>query len=213
MVDKVINSSIDAQLQVLQTISLNLANVSTPGYIRQSSFVQHLNGSIVASNKVSTGHLDSAIRQTDNHLDFAVLGKSLFVVELQGQTYVTQDGRFHVDSEGRLRHVSGAYAVSAGGYIDAAADNLAQQLKMVSTTYSNVALTPMSAGLYNADWSQWHVDDNVRVVSGALNHVQHDSTADTIGMLQVQRSIESLQKTYQAYDAVVSYGITELGGR
>jgi flagellar basal body rod protein FlgG len=32
-------------------------------------------------------------------------------------------------------------------------------------------------------------------------------------MMRIQRSVESLQKAYQTYDAAIGYGISELGRR
>lgn len=215
MIEKVVNESINVQLATLRATSLNIANVTTPGHLRQTSFTQVIEDEIVSSTQIATSQLNGSIRQTENDLDFAVLESALFVVEHQGTLMVTQDGRFHKDENGQLRHISGAIAMTENGPItpEGKPEELAKQMWTVSTEQQHVELIADSSGLYKPDWSEWNSNKSSRVINKALNQTSHDTTADVVEMMQTQRSIESIQKAYQAYDAAMSYGITELGRR
>jgi flagellar basal-body rod protein FlgF len=215
MIEAVITEGINTQLQSLATTSNNVANANTPGYLRQTSFTQVLDAQIQTQTQVSSKQLSGAIKQTGKLYDFAVLGKSLFVVELQGELRLTQDGRFHLNEAGDLVHISGAMAMTSEGPLAAntEADQIAARLWTVSTSESYTNLQPAEMGLYLANLDDWKTNDDSKVLAQALNYTEHNATADVLEMMRIQRSVESLQKAYQTYDAAIGYGISELGRR
>jgi flagellar basal body rod protein FlgG len=212
MIEAIIIDGIHSQLESLKTASQNITNATTPGYIRQATLEQYLNGKIAVSTQVASSQLQGMIKQTGREHDFAVLNSGLFVVELNGELMLTQDGRYHVDESGILRHISGAIAMSTQGPIQANdTDDIADQFWLVTTDQPYVSLEEQGQGLYQVDWQQWQNSEKAQVVAKSLNLANRDAATDSVHLLKIQRNIESLQKAYQTYDSTLSYGISELG--
>lgn len=212
MIEAIVLDGIHSQLDSLKTVSLNITNATTPGYIRQSTFTKYVNGKVEVSTQVASSHLQGMIKQTGEEFDFAVLNSGLFVVENNGELMLTQDGRYHVDESGLLRHVSGAIAMSTQGPIQAyPSKDLESKFWIVTTDQPYVSLEEKGKGLYQVDWQQWQNDDEAKVLSKSLNLANKNAAEDSVYLLKIQRNVESLQKAYQTYDSTLSYGISELG--
>ncbi len=119
-------TGLDAQQMQLDTISHNLANVSTNGYKRSHAVFEDLlyqnmrqaGGQETQQNQLPTGlQLGTGVRpvasariftqgnlqQTGNTFDMAVNGNGFFSVEMpDGTVSYTRDGSFRVDSAGQL---------------------------------------------------------------------------------------------------------------
>jgi flagellar basal-body rod protein FlgF len=108
----------------LDTVSNNLANVSTNGYKQdRTGFVGVLERAqaeggdktapgpaktFPAIAEVATDHGTGKIRRTDRPLDFALQGDGFFKLRnAQGEVEYTRDGRFHLNSEGQLADQQG----------------------------------------------------------------------------------------------------------
>ncbi|MCV2885323.1 flagellar hook-basal body complex protein [Aestuariibacter sp. AA17] len=213
MIEKIVNDSINLQLLKLSNTSNNLANASTPGYLPSGTFIEVVEGQQSVQRFVNADSLKTAIRQTENPLELAVMNGGMFIVEKQGQQYLTQDGRFHINSDGNIAHISGAYPVTSEGTQLTEADTslLSSLIQTVKPSAQHLDLQPQDQGLYTPQWSQWNVDERANVLPQALNQTRQSTTTDVVNMLETQRAIESLQKAYQTYDTTVSYGISELG--
>jgi flagellar basal-body rod protein FlgG len=140
-------TGMEAQQTQLDTISNNLANVSTNGYKRAHAVFEDLmyqnlrqagaNSSeqttlptglqvglgtraVATSRTFSQGNL----QQSANNLDIAVLGNGFFEVQMpDGTTGYTRDGSFQVDAAGQLVTNNG-YAVQPGISIPAGAQSV-----------------------------------------------------------------------------------------
>jgi len=123
-----VSSSIDALTQEFETITHNLANVSTAGYKRRcNTFSKSLEEQMTGLLEQMTGtgeetyspgiiELNSSIdfsqgniSVTGRSLDFAIYGKGFFVIETPNGPLYTRNGIFHtnqnrqiVDSQGRI---------------------------------------------------------------------------------------------------------------
>jgi flagellar basal-body rod protein FlgG len=130
-------TGMEAQQTQLDTISNNLANVSTNGYKRahavfEDLMYQNLRSAGAASSEQTTlptglqvglgtravatsrNFSQGNLQQSGNNLDVAILGNGFFEVQMpDGTTGYTRDGSFQVNASGQLVTNNG-YAVNPG---------------------------------------------------------------------------------------------------
>jgi flagellar basal-body rod protein FlgG len=140
-------TGMEAQQTQLDTISNNLANVSTNGYKRghavfEDLIYQNLRQAGANSSEqtqlptglqvglgvrpVATARIFSQgnLQQTTNNLDVAIKGQGFFEIQMpDGTNAYTRDGSFQVDSQGRLVTNNG-YPVQPGITIPATAQSV-----------------------------------------------------------------------------------------
>jgi len=120
-----------AAYRSMDVIANNLANVSTPGFKRESARFEELIAmvrpaegqrgpqalSFVKDAGISRDLSQGSIQRTDAPLDVAINGKGFFVVNTpEGERY-TRDGHFSLDAEGRLVTSDGHAVMGDGGAI------------------------------------------------------------------------------------------------
>ena len=90
----------------LETIAHNLANVSTRGYKRETSFAHAIQSTRANVSQVVAGvapdFTQGPLENTGHPLDLALDGPGFFVVEDAGGRSYTRDGSFRVDDRGTL---------------------------------------------------------------------------------------------------------------
>lgn len=102
----------------LDTIAENLANCSAPGYKRTVTSARPFIGAFqnalrdkpedgVRLSEYAVDFTTGALRQTDRALDFAIEGKSFFVVQQNGRDLYTRNGAFTLDPDGNLVTLNG----------------------------------------------------------------------------------------------------------
>ncbi len=206
-------------LQHLTVISHNIANVNTPGYQSRVSFDQALGADVGMQQVVNPA--EGGVRETRRALDVAIVGEGYFVLERQGQIFISRDGRFHIDPQGYLAHVSGARVLSDSGAIrldsvnirihaDGAvlADGNHQgKLQIVQAPHPQLA----DAGLLMS--STYTPLAQIQLKSGALNASTVNPTTETVRMMELSRHLQSTQKAVAAYDQLLQTGINETGKR
>lgn len=129
-------TGVTAQSQGMQTVSNNLANVSTTGYKHADTLFQSLisqqmatgsnragDSAVQASQKgmgVAVGQVKTSFRQggletTNTSTDMGISGNGFFGVADQesGDIFYTRDGTFRFDQEGYLRDSRGLYVQGA----------------------------------------------------------------------------------------------------
>ena len=123
-----------AQMQRMEIIANNLANVDTAGFKRQMAVIQARHAEAiqqgedtVGSNSINeigggtlvrqtlTDHSRGTLKQTGIPTDVAIDGEGFFEVTNQGQRYLTRAGNFAVGSGGQLQTPSGHAVLSTGG--------------------------------------------------------------------------------------------------
>ena len=162
-------TGMEGQQTKLDTISNNLANVSTNGYKRggvvfEDLMYQNLRQTGAASSEQSvlpTGlqvglgtrvaattrnFSQGSLQQSSSDFDFAINGKGFFQITLpDGSTGYTRDGSFQVDANGQLVNNAG-FVVQPGITIPANAQKVTVTREgTVSVTLPNQA-TPQSVG-------------------------------------------------------------------
>lgn len=234
----------------LNVISNNLANVRSTGYkkdeMAQVSFGEHLlycrgrNGPArrpgfssrpvgtaahsVAVSAIQTELAPGNIEETGRELDFA-LSEGFFTVQGEQGMLYTRNGRFFLDSSGRLVTADGLAvlgeegAISLGG-IDFTVDGearihsqnrLLDQLRI--TFFSPEAQLGKTGDSYFRLLNGEAVVENKapRLYWRCLESSNADLTREMAAMLQVRRSFEAAQKILSCYDQLLNHSANGLG--
>lgn len=230
-------ASLIQDMQRLNTISNNLANVSTIGYKRdisvQTRFDNALDGAS-ASDAVSAEQAVSAkadlsqgvLRNTGNALDVAIEGEAFFeVVTTHGQFY-TRQGNFHADAEGKLVDAAGRTVSGVGGdilihggqpqikddgQVWVGTENRGQ-IKLIR--FDNLdALTKVGTGMYQTSQSAIEANgvNGVRLRQGYVEGSNVDPTREMVNLITVTRHFESVQKVLSTYDQMMDSAIKSIG--
>lgn len=230
-------ASLIQDMQRLNTISHNLANVSTIGYKRDISVQNRFENTLESvglsdtqaeqqgvAAKVDTSQ--GVLRNTGNALDVAIEGDAYFeVMSAQGKLYSRQ-GNFHVDGEGRLVDAAGRAVSGVDGEIlihggqpqikdDGQVWVGAEYRGQIKLTRFEDAgsLTKVGAGMYQATRLATAANElsGVRLRQGYLEGSNVDPTREMVNLITVTRHFESVQKALSTYDQMMESAIKSIG--
>lgn len=121
-----------AQSRRIEVLSNNIANVDTPGFKRDFLVMQSRHseaidqdlavegdesindiGGGVLAEETFTQFSQGVLKQTDIKSDLAINGDGFFVVEKDGEEFLTRAGDFHFDESGALKTNDGFQLLSA----------------------------------------------------------------------------------------------------
>jgi flagellar basal-body rod protein FlgG len=224
-----------AQQQHMDAVANDLANVDTTGYkslrtgFRDLLYTQAGKaagtrvdvGAGAAATQLGRSLGQGAMQTTGRSLDVAISGQGFFQVRTRGgQTALTRDGNFHLDSGGRLVNSTGdrvqpAITVPAGtsedqvsiasdGTVNVAGKQVGQ-LRLVSVR-SPEGLAAAGNNLFSATAAS----GPVRAVTGAnlqqgyLEGSNVDMSDAMVGMMDAQRGFEMASKAIQMQDEMAS---------
>lgn len=109
--------------QAQELTANNLANLNTPGFKADKLFFRMLTEEVDGKTMTRTEPMlqisleQGELESTGNDFDFAIDGPGFFMVEEEGQMYLTRNGRFNLDSDGFMRNENGAYVIGESGKI------------------------------------------------------------------------------------------------
>lgn len=206
-------------VNALDLISQNVANMQTPGYL-----TQHLVRDFAASLPGATA-LDltaGALKHTGRPLDLAVQGNAFFAIDVDGQTLLTRNGEFHVDGQGRLVNATGHPVLGDAGPIAVSSstvriltdgqiedgNHIVDRLRIVTVSDPR-KLVAAGSGLY--DYTGATLPWNGAVQVGALEQANVDPGSEMVRLIEVTRHAQTLQHAMHAYDEVLQAGINHLG--
>ncbi|CUI02859.1 flagellar hook-basal body protein [Massilia antarctica] len=223
-------------MQRMDSISQNLANVMTPGYKRSipvsRAFADLMGGAASGAaalhESTAAQMLDTSagtLRATSNPMDIAIEGNGYFEVATEQGTAYSRQGTLQVDPRGRLCNGDGRALIGLGGEIVIApgpfsveADGKVKQngqtvgqLKVVQ--FSNPqGLLPMGNGLL-AQGDATVSDHNVaaRVRTGFLENSNVSSPQEMIRLTETLRHFETMIKVAQGYEDVFQKTVSKLG--
>jgi len=131
-----VSTSLDALTQEYETITHNLANISTSGYKRRcNTFSKSLDEQMTGLLGQMTGtgaetyspgsiELNSSLDfsqgnffETGRSLDFAISGKGFFVIETPNGPLYTRNGSFNTNQNGQIINPQGQIVAGEGGPI------------------------------------------------------------------------------------------------
>ncbi len=129
-----VSSSINALMQEYETITHNLANVSTAGYKRRcntfsKSLQEQMTGTDAETYSPGNIELNSSldfsqgnISETGRALDFAISGKGFFVIETPNGPLYTRNGIFQINQNRQITDSQGRIVAGEGGPITIPSD-------------------------------------------------------------------------------------------
>jgi flagellar basal-body rod protein FlgF len=203
----------------LEAIAHNLANVSTRGYKRDTTFahaVQSRRGNVSqvmtgTAPDLSQGPLDV----TGNPNDLALDGPGFFAVEDSSGRSYTRDGSFHVDDKGTLvtqdgqavawkggratlRPAGRSLNVDANGYVRQG-DTTVGQLDVVDFDQPS-KLTRGAGGRWVAPQGVQEIPSKAQVRQGSAERSNVESMDELVALVTVQRGFESAATTMRTIE-------------
>jgi flagellar basal body rod protein FlgG len=155
---------------------------------------------------------DGALKRTENPFDLAVQGEGFFTVQDQnGQTFLTRDGRFHMNENRELVNNQGMTLMSDGGAVQVQIEDdlrVTDDGRLVGSTsgefgrlqISNAADLERAGGNMFRPTSPIEIIENPIVQQGALEESNTDPLATMVELVQATRYFEVYQKAMQASD-------------
>jgi len=248
-------SGMDSTLARQDVIANNLANASTigfkqnravdvafPTYLIARLHDQRMNvldgtaevrpnigfmGGGVIPQEVTTDYSQGAHMDTKNPLDFALNGPGFFsVMSPDGKTFLTRDGNFNLDANGRLVTGDGLPVLGHNGeiYIDGSqvtvdaegninVDGKALDQLLVVKVQDENKLTKVGHSLF-AVGSGNKIDtapDDIRVEQGTLEQSNVNSIMEMVNMIDTYRNYELNSRIISTYDSLMNLAATQIG--
>jgi len=219
-----------AQLDRLDSVSQNVSNLNTPGYLSETSVLNKNEfKELVAGQRVGVSvekHFSAtggAIKSSGINSHFALSDNVWFVLASDTDVLLTRNGEFNLTDAGALEHRSGhALMGEAGALAGLPTDFEVSRSGGVSSSagvidHISVASVPvgtkleaMGGGVYKAGKSVVPAD-KFTLVQGALNLSNVDNAENMIKMMEITRHVQTLQRAMSAYDGLMDSAINELG--
>jgi flagellar basal-body rod protein FlgF len=238
-------TSMQQDTQRLSSIAMNMANISTPAYKREIP-VSRAFSQIFAEAKLSDSSQSSVsqgseirldkrpgtLRITSQPLDLAIVGDAFFEVLTPSGSAYTRNGKFHLDSKGKLVTEDGFSVMGKSGEIQlktgkpvinslgritdpaSGVDSVGlatSQIKLVHLDNPE-SMQKLGNSLYLANESaRAVVEDSVEVRQGALENSNVNTATEMVQLMQTMRHFESVQRALQGYDEMIGSAIRKLG--
>jgi flagellar basal-body rod protein FlgG len=170
---------------------------------------------------------NGAVQYTGRPLDIALTGPNVFLeLSREGKTIYGRQGAMHTDDQGRLVTAQGDLVMGLGGEIRVLStspriDHLGNvydqgrfvdKLSMASFKEPE-KMTRLGGGVYDAESQRGAAaqDGAFSVLQGYLEGSNVDPAREMVGMIDVMRHFESLQKTAQFVDEMTGRAVQKLG--
>lgn len=207
-------------VEALNTVSHNVANMRTPGFRAERAtgdFARALPGSGMALDM-----RDGALEHTGRTLDVALQGNGFFTVEADGATLLMRAGQLSLDSQGLLVDPAGHAVLGLAGPIVTSGanvhiradgtvmqgDRIVDRLQLVDVAQPQL-LQEIGDGLYAYTGQTEPWSGSLR--TGALEQSNVDPGSEMVHLMELTRHAQSLQHAMEAYDQVLQAGINHIG--
>jgi flagellar basal-body rod protein FlgF len=241
--DQTVLVSLSQQLAAYRSIDAianNIANVSTPGYKRETAMFQQYietappsegqdgpqSYSFVQDAGLARDLQQGAVEKTNAPFDLAVNGTGYFVLKrADGTTHYTRNGHFTLDAQGRISTESGDLLQGDGGELAITSDDgdihIAQdgtvtgakgQLGKVqlASFADERALTKEGASLYTTT-QQPQTVAQPNIEQGALEDSNVQPVVEISSMLEVMRAYQASESLNQSQEDMMRQAIDKLG--
>lgn len=154
----------------------------------------------------------------------ALTGLGFFVVESNGELYLSRSGQWSVNAEGILVNASGAHIMGEQGtlYVDAADLTVKPDGTLVSGDHElgkvllvdvddATTLTPAPNNTFLYTSLLQDPPTQTQFLQGFLESSNVDVASETISLIEMMRLFEMQQKLIRANDDMLGTGITTLG--
>ncbi|MDF0606917.1 flagellar hook-basal body protein [Neisseriaceae bacterium TC5R-5] len=218
----VMATSMAVDMQRLNTLSQNLANVATPGYKRQFSLGLADPSAVKSELDLQQGVLS----RTGKELDIAIAGSGFLPVGQPEQPLFSRAGSLRLDERGRLLHaLSGLPLLAEGGeiFLEPGAfkideqgvisqrDKVIGQLKLFQPN-EQATVQAQGNGLYRINGeARSEAGVQVALRQGYLEKSNVNSSREMVELMELVRHFESVQKSVQGMDAMWDKTLRSLG--
>ena len=223
----------------LDVVANNVANVDTAGFKVESLMVQTdperlpsagnappvINFTLDAG--VARDFSQGALKETSSPLNVAIQGAGFFKVSTPSGERYTRDGRFGMDSQGKLVTASGETVQGDGGDITLdpqkgapkiASDGTVSQQgqtvgKIAVVTFSSMSgLAKAGDGLYrNVSNVQPQAADSVRIYQGMLEGSNVEPISQMTRLIEVNRAYDSVSQMVSQTGDLADQAVNRLG--
>ena len=220
-------------MQQLDIISQNIANVNTPGYRALQPIATPFSELVTGANQsrasslVLPTQIKSApgnLMKTGRALDIAIQGQGFLQLQAGNSIYLTRAGSLQLNADSILVGASGYPVLGQSGTIqlngnDIRIDNSGvifedgqqvDQLTVVAVDNPQ-ALRHVGTGVYSHPNQNFTPIETPNIQQGHVESSNVNSSESMIQLIQLQRHIESTQKALQAYGQIMNAGVNELG--
>lgn len=213
----------------MNAISENLANSATPGYLRNVVVTRQFDKEL--SERLSFASTDTSagpLRTTDNPFDFAINGTGFFVVEKNGNLFLTRHGHFAPNADGTLVTTDGQTVSGEGGPIQVPRDvpfdsitvngdgtirsgqNTIGKLRIVSPGNPS-GLRRTGTTTFAAPNDMKPPEEGVQVLNRTLEGSNTSVFEEMAEMTSASRSFEACQRMLKAMDQAESNLVRQTG--
>lgn len=237
-----------AHMQAMQVLSKsqeatadNLANINTPGFKGNKMFYRMLKENIdgrevTRSVPMQQINLNQGVLEpTGNEFDLGINGDGFFMVEDDGQSFLTRDGRFHLDQDGFLVNGSGARVMGMSGEINLSDYFIAQDGgntpelgiakdgtirlddqpvdKLQIVTVDDPAYLQRKGNAYFTVENELMLnsDNTGTVMQGYYEKGNVEPLTEMVDMMQNMQMFESQQRALKTSDEILSAVTSQLG--
>lgn len=224
----VVRGAMYADLEQVNTISRNIANVSNPGF--KALMVSEYNDNATASSEsagfVTVHGVDQSagsIAATGNDSDVAIVGKGYFLLSNEQGYFLTRNGKLARSTDGFLVSTLNNAAVQGiHGAIELASDDyrieedgsvlvdglVIDQIRLVEPQGSFIHL---DAGLFTAEVTKTAAAGDYKLLQGYIEMANVDVGQEMLSLMEAQRHFQMTQKYLLEHDALTKSTIANLG--
>jgi flagellar basal-body rod protein FlgF/flagellar basal-body rod protein FlgG len=222
------SAGLAAQMQALELVSNNLANLDTAGYRGQRATFRSLlathnalwnpvNAAMNNYGVLGGGATDlepGSLTATGNPLDLAIAGKGFFVVQSGGSNLYTRNGGFHRTQDGRLVTAAGDPVLGEqgpvqlpNGVVSVAADGtisvdgaVAGKLRIAEFSPAT-ELTAAGRALYAASQASELPAASSSIRQGMIEQSNVSPVEGVVQLITIQRNAEMMQRALSLFDS------------
>lgn len=237
------------QMQAMQVLSKsqdvtadNLANINTPGFKGNKLFYQLMKENVDGVEQTKSVPLtkvdlsQGVLEQTGNQFDIGINGEGFFKVEQDDETFLTRDGRFHLDGDGNLVNNQGGKVLGESGpiqlpeFFQAKGEEGATMtfeiskdgsIKINGTQQDRLSIVKVkdASDLERVGNSYFKVEDEDSLIDENVGMVQQgfyekgnvNPLNEMVDMMQNMQLFESQQRAMKTTDEILSSVTTRLG--
>jgi flagellar basal-body rod protein FlgF len=216
--------------QRLETVSRNVANVSTAGFKRQVSFGSVLSGELPVTQTAPieptfTDFSQSALRATGLPFDLALTGPGFFRMRSEdGVFFYSRNGQLDRGADGLLRNAQGLILQAAGGgdviIADPGAEILGDGVVLehglpvarvgVFAPIDPSEMTAIGGVAYSAAGEMSEVTAPA-IKQGMIETANVEMATEMVTMMEALRSAEIGSRIVQTYDTLINSTISTFG--